>query len=60
MWEFIHSVCGGLDCWQWRCRDKSDDVVARSDRFPLFVSCVADARLHGLDLEVHSFRVVQE
>ena len=58
-WEFVNKLQGARDHWRWRRKDGDDNVV-ESTPFPLFLSCLADARLHGFDLTVHRFSLVNE
>ena len=59
-WEFVNKLHSSRDHWRWRKKDARDGVVVESTAFPLFLSCLADARLHGFDLTVHAFSVVNE
>ena len=59
-WEFVNKLHGSRDRWRWRRKDTHANVVLESTPFPLFLSCLADARLHGFDLTVHVFSLVNE
>jgi hypothetical protein len=59
-WEFVNRSQSSRDHWRWRKKDAHKNIVFESTSFPLFLSCLADARLHGFDLTVHSFLLVNE
>jgi hypothetical protein len=59
-WEFVNRLHGVRDRWCWRRKDADNGIVVESTAFPLFLSCLADARLHGFDLTVHPFSLVNE
>lgn len=59
-WEFVNNLYGTRDRWRWRQKDAYDNVILESTPFPLFLSCLADARLHGFDLTLHAFSLVNE
>lgn len=59
-WEFVNKLHGSHHHWQWRKKNANDDIVVESTPFPLFLSCLADARLHGFDLTLHPFSLVNE
>lgn len=60
LWEIVHSRSGAPDPWHWRQKDAARELFRQSSGFGSFVSCLADARAHGLDFTAHVFRVVQE
>lgn len=60
VWEFVNRLHCSRDHWRWRQKDAHDNVVRESTPFPLFLSCLADARLHGFDLAIHPFALVNE
>jgi hypothetical protein len=59
-WEFVNNIHGACDHWCWRRKGANDEIVVESTPFPLFLSCLADARLHGFDLALHPFSLVNE
>jgi hypothetical protein len=60
VWEFVNKFQSSHDHWRWRKKDARDNVVVESTPFALFLSCLADARLHGFDLTIHPFSLVNE
>ena len=59
-WEFVNNLQSSRDHWRWRRKDIENNIVLESMAFPLFLSCLADARVHGFDLTVHAFALVKE
>lgn len=59
-WEFVNDAGRSRDHWRWRKKDTHHNVLVESTPFALFLSCLADARLHGFDLAVHAFSLVSE
>jgi hypothetical protein len=59
-WEFVNNLQSSRDHWRWRKKDAHHNVVLESTPFPLFLSCLADARVHGFDLTEHGFALVNE
>ena len=60
VWEFVSTLQCSRDHWRWRQKDAHDNIVLESTPFPLFLNCLADARLHGFDLTLHVFSLVNE
>ena len=60
LWEFVKSSSLVREYWRWRMKDASRGVTRESESFTLFLSCLADARAHGFDIEAHEFVVITE
>ena len=59
-WEFVHAPSNGRDHWRWRQKDRSDTILGESLPFPLFLTCLSNAREHGFQVASHDFRIVKE